>query len=119
MGDDGMMTHGPSAERAVTEQTDRMLRPKALAFAVAAALAASNEQVLAQTLPTGGQVVGGNSQATISQPNANTLQIDQYVSRSIINWTTFSIGSGQSVVFRQPDASSVSLNRVKIGRAHV
>ena len=64
---------------------------------------------LAQTLPTGGQVVSG--QATISQ-SGNAMTINQSSDRMIANWQSFSIGAGSSVTFNQPGASSVALNRV-------
>ncbi|MCS3925452.1 filamentous hemagglutinin family protein [Bradyrhizobium elkanii] len=64
---------------------------------------------LAQTLPTGGQVVSG--QATISQ-SGNAMTINQSSDRMIANWQSFSIGAGSCVTFNQPGASSVALNRV-------
>lgn len=64
---------------------------------------------LAQTLPTGGQVVSG--QATISQ-SGNAMTINQSSDKMIANWQSFSIGAGNSVTFNQPGASSVALNRV-------
>ncbi|MDA9402700.1 two-partner secretion domain-containing protein [Bradyrhizobium sp. CCBAU 45389] len=64
---------------------------------------------LAQTLPTGGQVVSG--QATISQ-SGNAMTVNQSSDRMIANWQSFSIGAGNSVTFNQPGASSVALNRV-------
>ncbi|MDP1171969.1 filamentous hemagglutinin N-terminal domain-containing protein, partial [Klebsiella pneumoniae] len=36
-------------------------------------------------------------------------------SRAAIDWTSFDIGRNASVVFRQPDANSVALNRVTGG----
>ncbi len=67
----------------------------------------------AQALPTGGQVESGS--ATITQPDANNLVIDQHTDRAIINWQNFNIGSGQSTRFNQLSASSVALNRVLDG----
>src|SRR5262245_40062189 len=48
-------------------------------------------QVAPNTLPTGGTIVGGN--ATITQPSANKLQINQGSDKAIIDWRTYSIGS--------------------------
>ncbi|WP_162932333.1 two-partner secretion domain-containing protein [Solimonas sp. K1W22B-7] len=60
--------------------------------------------------PMGGVVVGGA--ATIANPSANTVRIDQTSSSAIINWQDFSIGSGEFVQFVQPSASAAVLNRV-------
>src|SRR5580658_791457 len=64
----------------------------------------------AQHLPTGGTVTTGT--ATIVQPNATTLNINQSTNQAIINWNTFSVGSGDTVNFNQPSAASSTLNRV-------
>ena len=61
-----------------------------------------------QTLPTGGSVVAGS--ATISQPNGSSLVIDQSSSKAILNWDSFSIGSGNSVLFN--NGAGATLNRV-------
>ncbi|MBK7897978.1 MAG: filamentous hemagglutinin N-terminal domain-containing protein [Betaproteobacteria bacterium] len=60
-------------------------------------------------LPTGGMVVAGN--ATIS---TSTTRVDvvQTTNRSIINWGSFSVGSGGTVQFVQPSSTSAVLNRV-------
>jgi filamentous hemagglutinin family protein len=60
--------------------------------------------------PTGGQIVGGNAQ--ISQPNSKTLVVNQSTQNAVIDWQSFSIGSGEKTVFRDPNASAVTLNRV-------
>ena len=59
--------------------------------------------------PTGGVVTSGS--ATISQSGATT-NIDQSTTKAVINWDSFSIGSGYTVNFNQPSVSSVTLNRV-------
>ena len=61
------------------------------------------------TLPTGGQVSAG--QASIGQAGANML-IQQASNRAAINWQSFNVGSNAQVQYVQPDASSVTLNRV-------
>lgn len=65
---------------------------------------------LAQNLPTGGTVSAGN--VVINQPNANELTINQSSGAAIVNWNSFSIGSGSTVNIHQPGAQSVILNRV-------
>ncbi|MEI9989831.1 MAG: GLUG motif-containing protein [Rhizomicrobium sp.] len=64
----------------------------------------------AAALPVGGQVVSG--QASLQQPNADTLNVNQSSQNAIINWQGFGVGAGQTVNFRQPGASAVVLNRV-------
>ena len=65
---------------------------------------------LALAGPTGGEVVDGT--ADISTPDSSTTQIDQATASAIINWQTFSVGADEFVIFNQPSASSVVLNRV-------
>jgi filamentous hemagglutinin family protein len=60
-------------------------------------------------LPTGGQVSAGV--ARIGQTGANLL-IQQSTDRAAINWNTFNVGKDAKVQFEQPNASSVTLNRV-------
>ena len=59
--------------------------------------------------PTGGVVVAGN--AAISQ-SASATTIDQSSARAAVNWQSFNVGAQQSVVFNQPGANAVTLNRV-------
>ncbi len=66
--------------------------------------------------PTGGAVSAGA--ATISQSAAQTT-IRQSSDKAVINWGNFSIGSGASVRFVQPSASSIALNRVTGTQASV
>ena len=63
----------------------------------------------AHTLPTGGEVAAG--QASIAT-GGKSLTVTQTSDRAAINWQSFSIGKGKSVVFEQPTSSSVALNRV-------
>jgi filamentous hemagglutinin family protein len=80
---------------------------KPIALAVALALAAPHA-VLAG--PAGATVVSG--QVQITQPNAQTTVVRQGSDKAIVNWTSFSVGAGESVQFQQPGANSVALNRV-------
>src|SRR6266545_5957205 len=64
----------------------------------------------AKGLPAGGTVAGGI--ATITQPNPNTLNINQTSNKAIINWRGFNINVNELVKFSQPGSSSVVLNRV-------
>ena len=64
---------------------------------------------LPDALPTGGTTVAGNGQISES---GGILTVQQSSSRLAIDWQSFSIGAGQSVIFRQPSAQSIALNRV-------
>jgi filamentous hemagglutinin family protein len=59
--------------------------------------------------PTGGVVVGGA--ATITTDGPDTV-INQSTDRGIIRWNGFDVGQNESVQFRQPSASSITVNRV-------
>ena len=61
-------------------------------------------------LPTGNQTVAGTATVTTSSPTS--MVINQGSQRAVINWQGFGIGSGESVIFNQPNAGSVALNRV-------
>ena len=65
---------------------------------------------LALGLPAGGKIAGGI--ANISQPNGQTLNVNQLTERAIINWKGFSINVNELVKFTQPGSSSLILNRV-------
>ena len=78
-----------------------------IGFSLAGTIAARPAE--AQTLPTGGEVVAG--QASIAT-GTKSLTVTQTSDRTAINWQSFSIGKGKSVIFDQPSSSSVALNRV-------
>ncbi|MBI2383328.1 MAG: filamentous hemagglutinin N-terminal domain-containing protein [Gammaproteobacteria bacterium] len=65
---------------------------------------------LAAANPTGADVVSGS--IDLSTPDASTLRIDQGSHSAAIDWQSFSIQSDEYVIFNQPSASSVVLNRV-------
>lgn len=77
------------------------------AFVVIAATAVVGT---ARANPQGGVVVGG--QATISQPSPALTTIQQSSQRAVIDWRSFSIGSGEAVRFNQPGPTAAVLNRV-------
>ncbi|WP_186424489.1 S-layer family protein [Pannonibacter sp. I15F10I1] len=63
----------------------------------------------AQELPTGGTIAAGTGSIGTS---GNTMTVTQTSNQLITNWNSFSIGSGATVNFVQPGASSMALNRV-------
>ena len=60
-------------------------------------------------LPTGGVVSDGS--ASIAS-GAGSMTVTQTSQSAVINWQSFSIGSGEAVRFVQPNSSAVVLNRV-------
>lgn len=70
-------------------------------------------QVAPNTLPSGSTVQAGS--VTITQPDANKLQINQGSDKAIIDWRSYSIGSQGWVNYTMPGRGSISLNRVTGG----
>ena len=64
----------------------------------------------ALALPTGDQLVAG--QASVSNPAANVMQINQTSQKAAINWQDFSIKQNEAVNINQPNAQAALLNRV-------
>ena len=62
--------------------------------------------------PNGANVVHGN--VNISQNGSNTI-INQNTDKAIINWNSFDVNKGESVLFNQNSSSSIILNRVTNG----
>ena len=88
-----------------------------LAILIAAGLSAgvASAAPAANALPSGESVAAGvaNFDRTVS----NQLTVNQLNSRLITNWNSFDVGSDGKVIFAQPDAASVALNRVTGGSA--
>ena len=82
------------------------LRPSALAVA----LAFTPAWVISQTLPSAPSVVQGS--ANVTRPGVGQMNVQQNSQNVVINWQSFSIGANGRVVFNQPNAQSVALNRV-------
>ena len=81
-----------------------MILPMRLAFIAACLFPAA---VVAN--PTGGSVTSGS--ATISS-SGSTTTVTTSTNGTIINWTSFSIGAGETTRINQPGSASVTLNRV-------
>jgi filamentous hemagglutinin family protein len=65
---------------------------------------------LAHANPQGGVVTQGA--ATITQPDAKTVQVNQSSNRAVIDWRSFSIAADETTRFVQPSSSAIALNRV-------
>lgn len=101
-----------AAARQRAQQRRRPRVSRLLAWLLAAWLGHAGlalAQVTPGALPTGGQVMVGSGQLQLSP---NLLVIQQNSNRLGLDWQSFNIGSGATVEFRQPGASSVALNRV-------
>ena len=90
--------------------TSGLLKGRLLATSALVATALLVSPVARAGGPSGGSVAVGS--ATISTPNANKTVVDQSSNKALINWNSFSIPNGSSVVFNQPTANSLTVNRV-------
>lgn len=81
-------------------------RRSLISIAVALAVAQYGAALAA---PTGHQIVTGT--VTVTRPNALQTVISQASQSAIVNWQQFSIGASEHVDIRQPNVSSVLLNR--------
>ncbi len=77
-------------------------------IALAAALALMSGP--AHALPLGAEVEAG--QANVVHTSPNRLDVIQTTPHAVLNWNSFSIGSGEHVHFQQPSAQAAVLNRV-------
>src|SRR3954449_2076363 len=78
-----------------------------ICFAVGLVLSANSACL--EALPVGGTTVAGHGQIAQS---GSVLTVEQTSSRLAIDWQSFNIGAGQSVLFKQPSTQSIALNRV-------
>ena len=100
--------------RSAGGQSGASVRGAGFALKAVAAVSLFVCGTLALANPSGGTVSAGS--ATIST-SGSKVTINQGSQNAAINWQSFSIGSGESVVFVQPNANSVALNRVVGGDA--
>ncbi len=70
-----------------------------------------------QANPVDGQVTSGT--ASVAGQGTAAVTINQSSQTAIINWKSFSIGSGEVTKFIQPNSSSATLNRVLGGQTSV
>ena len=97
---------GTATERAFEAESNLSAAGHALLLAGAAFCGCA---AWASPLPTGGVITAG--QGTINQ-NGTTLTVNQSSQSMSTNWQSFDIGAGNTVVFHQPNSSSVALNRI-------
>jgi filamentous hemagglutinin family protein len=100
-------------QRKIRRQIARRLQQKArnalwTSVAAAGLLLGACGYTLAN--PAGGEVTSGA--ATISGEGTTAVTVTQTTAATAINWTGFSINTGESVTFVQPSSSSIAVNRV-------
>lgn len=83
-----------------------ILKKEKISLVVSALIAGST---ITFASPIGGQVTTGS--AVINQ-NGLVTTINQSTNKASINWESFNIGTHETVNFVQPNASSITLNRV-------
>ena len=82
-------------------------------FAYSNLLQAATPAPAVNALPSNGQVVAGSAAISQTQtPNSATMNVNQSSQRAVINWDSFNVGKNATVNFNQPNANSVTLNRV-------
>ncbi|SPB15278.1 filamentous hemagglutinin [Caballeronia novacaledonica] len=90
------------------------LRPLAVLVPLVAGLTCASFAGAAPPLPRGGQFVAGSGAIG---GGGQSLTIDQTSARGVIDWNSFSIGSGRQVTFH--NGTGATLNRVTGGDASV
>ncbi|HWE44382.1 MAG TPA: filamentous hemagglutinin N-terminal domain-containing protein, partial [Caulobacteraceae bacterium] len=74
----------------------------------------------AYALPTGGTVTGtSGGTVTINPPSGATLTITSTAHRALIDWTNFSVSSGETVTFNEPDKNAIIVNRQLSGSSYI
>lgn len=84
-------------------------KPKLLAAIIGQAFALEAAMTQVHALPTNPQVVQGEVNLS-AQPN--TLNIHQASQRAVLEYQQFSIGANEQVIFHQPNAQALTLNKV-------
>ncbi|MCW2351805.1 YDG domain-containing protein [Sphingobium sp. B12D2B] len=85
----------------------RRMRCGASGLALMAALSLA---VPVQANPAGGVVVAGD--AVIAGQGTGSVTINQSSGRAILDWQSFSVGTGENVRFVQPGKDAIAVNRV-------
>ena len=100
-----MNAKGRFNKRAKNKKRQTLARSGALLLGLY--LGASFELVLAD--PTGGEVIRG--EGSIGQRGVTTT-ISQQTQRLLLEWQTFNVAANENVIFNQPGATAVALNRI-------
>ncbi|MEL6466880.1 MAG: filamentous hemagglutinin N-terminal domain-containing protein [Pseudomonadota bacterium] len=104
------MTHD-SQFPATSDINHRTRHLRRILWLSVAVIASGPGGVAAQAvLPQGGSVAQGD--VAIGAPSADSLTITQGSQSAVVNWHSFSIGTGAQVNIHQPSTSSTMLNRV-------
>jgi filamentous hemagglutinin family protein len=99
----------------------QLLQIKAVVFAIGAALGGTEASAGNPALPVpcaaGACGVAGPSQfitsgAATAVATSKSLTVNQTTNSAILNWSSFDIGPGGTVTFKQPGSSSIALNRI-------
>ena len=101
------MTGALESQRSALARRGRRKSLRAVLFAGVSTVALTSA---AFANPQGGEVVAGS--ATVTTPTSTTTQINQQSDKAIINWKSFNVDAGESTVFVQPNATSITLNRI-------
>ena len=96
-----------NADRTFLEKIKTSAVAKAMALFLSALLPLSTLPEVALALPHGGVVTKGT--ATLSYAT-NRLLVNQGTSSASFSWISFNVGSNQTVQYKTPGASSVSMN---------
>lgn len=104
-------------QKLATQKSIRLILQKHLfattAMTVASVLASTSAYAVdVNETPTGGVVVGGSSTISYSGANNQNLNVLQTTQQSVINWNSFNLGKDASATYVQPNANSLSVNRV-------
>ena len=99
----------PASDPAPTPTNPPALQTRTVVLAPVTRAVPAAAQPAPKALPTGGQVSAG--QARINSSGGNMV-VQQGTDRAAINWQTFNVGKDAQVQFQQPNAASVTLNRV-------
>lgn len=84
---------------------------KVIALFLVVTLTATLAPPAMAALPHGGRLQSGEAYWEYND-DGDVLEVEQTTERVVIDWQGFSIGEGNTVIFRQPGADAAALNRV-------